>query len=77
MVSDERTGRVAQPLGLWLRWSLRDLRARWAQVAAISLVIALGVGTYTGLSSSGAWRRASYDASYRSTNVHDLLVATA
>jgi putative ABC transport system permease protein len=77
VVSDERTGRVAPPLGLWLRWSLRDLRARWAQVAAISLVIALGVGTYTGLSSSGAWRRASYDASYRSTNVHDLLVETA
>lgn len=72
-----RTGRHTPPLGLWVRWSLRDLRARWVQVAAISLVVALGVGTYTGLMSTGSWRRTSYDASYAATAVHDVLVETA
>ena len=37
--------------GLWLRWSWRDLRARWLQVLAIAMVIALGTGSYAGLSS--------------------------
>lgn len=64
-------------MSFWLRWSLRDLRARWVQVAAIAMVIALGVGTYTGLSSSADWRRTSYDESYDAAGVHDLLVATA
>ncbi len=63
-------------IGLWLRWSWRDLRARWIQVAAIALIVALGVGVYTGLSSQNQWRRQSYDASYEVLAIHDLLVAT-
>jgi putative ABC transport system permease protein len=63
--------------GLWLRWSWRDLRARWLQVAAIALIIALGTGVYTGLSSQNEWRRVAYDASYEVLVVHDLLVRTA
>src|SRR5215470_8482520 len=31
---------------LWLRWSWRDLRARWAQVCALAAEIALGTGSY-------------------------------
>ncbi len=50
---------------LWLRWSLRDLRARWVQVCAIAFIIAIGTGLYAGLSSTSQWRRVSYDASYR------------
>jgi putative ABC transport system permease protein len=73
----ERTGQHAPGAALWLRWSLRDLRSRWVQVAAIALVIALGVGLDTGLSSSASWRRTSYDASYTVTGAHDLLVETA
>lgn len=57
---------------LWLRWSWRDLRARWLQVAAIALIIGLGSGTYSGLSSESRWRRASYDASYERLGMHDL-----
>jgi putative ABC transport system permease protein len=59
-------------LGLWLRWSGRDLRARWVQVAAIALIIAVGSGFYSGLSSTSAWRRQSYDASYRQSQMYDL-----
>ncbi len=59
---------------LWLRWSWRDLRARWLQVAAIALIIAIGSGTYSGLTSVSAWRRASYDASYAALNMYDLRV---
>lgn len=62
---------------LWLRWSWRDLRARWLQVLAIAAIIALGVGVYAGLSSQNQWRRASYDASYDALAVHDVLVRTA
>ncbi len=74
---DRRTGRHAPPPGFWLRWSLRDLKARWVQILAIAVVIALGTGTYAGLSASAAWRRVSYDASYQALNAHDLLVALA
>lgn len=64
-------------IGLWLRWSWRDLRARWVQVAAIAFIIALGTGVYAGLSSQNEWRRMSYDASYDALAVHDFLVSTA
>jgi putative ABC transport system permease protein len=63
--------------GLWVRWSWRDLRARWLQVAAIAMVVALGTGTYAGLSSTSAWRRLTYDDSYEVLGAHDLLVTTA
>ena len=59
-------------VALWLRWSGRDLRGRWVQVAAIAFIIALGSGFYSGLSSTSAWRRLSYDASYRQTQLYDL-----
>ena len=57
---------------LWIRWSLRDLRGRWLQVAAIACIIAIGTGIYAGLSSTSEWRRASYDASYARLHMHDL-----
>src|SRR5215471_14012816 len=62
---------------LWLRWSWRDLRARWAQVFALALVIALGTGTYAALLSTSAWRTQSNDASFALLKVHDLRVALA
>lgn len=59
-------------LGLWIRWSWRDLRDRWVQVFAIALIIALGTGVYTGLSSSSPWRLRSNDDSYGLLNMYDL-----
>ena len=59
-------------LGIWLRWSWRDLRARWLQVAAIALIIAIGTGSYAGLTSMNVWREASNDASYELTNIFDV-----
>lgn len=76
-VEERRSGRHVPPLGFWLRWSLRDLRSRWVQVTAIAIVVALGTGTYAGLTASAESRRVSYDASYRATNAHDLLVSLA
>ena len=60
---------------LWVRWSWRDLRRRWPQVAAIALVIALGTGTYAALLSTGAWRTQSNDASFGGLHLHDLRIA--
>ena len=60
--------------GLWVRWSLRDLRRRWLQVAAISLIIAIGTGLYASLGSSKQWRLATNDASYDALAAHDLRV---
>ena len=57
---------------LWVRWSWRDLRARWLQVGALALVIALGTGTYAALLSTSAWRRQSNDASFALLHTHDL-----
>jgi putative ABC transport system permease protein len=62
-------------MALWLRWSLRDLRARWVQVCAIAAIIAIGTGLYAGLSSTSAWRKVSYDASYARTRMYDLRLA--
>ena len=58
--------------GLWPRWSVRDLRARWLKVAAIALIIALGTGSYAGLTSTSEWRQRSNEASYELTNVFDV-----
>lgn len=60
-----------------LRWSARDLRARWPQVLAIALIIGVGSGAYSGLSSSSPWRTASYDASFAALGMYDLRVAAA
>jgi putative ABC transport system permease protein len=43
-------------------------------VAAISLVIALGTGTYAALLGTSAWRRASNDASFALLHTHDVRV---
>lgn len=56
----------------WLRWSVRDLRKRWPQVLAISLVIAVGTGVFTGLGSTTQWRVDSNDASYAALHMHDI-----
>ena len=61
--------------GFWLRWSWRDLRRRWLQVAAISVVLAIGTGMYAGLGSLENWRKDSNDASFAALNAHDLEVA--
>jgi putative ABC transport system permease protein len=59
---------------LLVRWSWRDLRHRWLQVAAIALLLAVGIGMYAGLGSAAAWRYASNDASYELLAMHDLRV---
>jgi putative ABC transport system permease protein len=59
---------------LYLRWSWRDLRARWLQVAAIALIIALGTGVYAGMGGNATWRRMSYDGSYALLHMYDLRV---
>ena len=58
----------------WLRWSWRDLRARWPLVIAIGLLLAGGIGLAAGLASMRDWRIASNDASFASLRVHDLRV---
>lgn len=62
---------------LLVRWSGRDLRARWLQVGALAVVIALGTGTYASLLSTSPWRRQSNDASFALLHVHSLEVALA
>lgn len=63
--------------GLLLRWSWRDLKARWLQVAAIALVIALGTGSYAGLSSLTNWREDSTNSAYELLKLHDLRIELA
>ncbi len=62
---------------LLLRWSWRDLRAHWAKVLAIAVVIGIGTGGYAGLTSTAEWRRVSYDVSYRQLAMYDLRVDLA
>ena len=57
---------------LWLRWSWRDLRERWLQVAAIALIIALGTGVFAGMAGQKTWRLESLDASYERLNAWDI-----
>jgi putative ABC transport system permease protein len=57
---------------LWLRWTLRDLRARWVQVLATALILAVGVGAFAGLGGLQAWREASADLSLSRSLAHDL-----
>ncbi len=71
-----RQARAAR-LGLWLRWSWRDLRSRWLFVAVTALVIALGTGTYAALLSTSAWRTRSNDVSFALLHTHDLRAALA
>ena len=60
---------------LWLRWSWRDLRRHWVAVAAIALVLAIGVGVFAGLGSTATWRRVSNDASFSAQAMHDVRVS--
>lgn len=62
---------------LLLRWSWRDLRTNWVKVLAIAIVIALGTGTYAGLTSSARWRTLSNEASFGLLNVHDIRIELA
>lgn len=62
---------------LQLRWSGRDLRKRWVQVFALAFVIALGVGTWSGLGGTARWRRTSNDRSLALLAVHDVRIALA
>ena len=65
----------AQRLRLWVRWALRDARRRWLQVTSIGLLLALGVGMYSAMSSMAGWRNASADASFAALRSHDLRVS--
>jgi putative ABC transport system permease protein len=62
---------------LLLRWAVRDLRARWLQVAAIALIIGIGTGVYAALGSTAEWRRQSNDASFELLGMYDLRVQAA
>lgn len=62
---------------LWLRWSWRDLRARWLQVFAVALIIALGAGVFAGLGGQETWRVDSYNESYDRLSMYDLQVQLA
>jgi putative ABC transport system permease protein len=64
-------------LSLWLRWSWRDLRARWLQVVAIALIIALGTGVFAGFGGQETWRVSSLDRSYEQLNMYDLRMKLA
>lgn len=65
-------GRLPGSRGMWLRWSLRDLRQRWAAVVTIALVMAIGIGVYAGLGSTATWRTLSNDESFAALGMHDL-----
>jgi putative ABC transport system permease protein len=59
---------------LWLRWTWRDLRSRWAQVLSTALIIAVGIGAWSGLRGLERWRELSADRSLAATKAHDLRV---
>jgi putative ABC transport system permease protein len=61
----------------WLRWSWRDLRARWVQVVVIALIIAIGTGVCAGLWGQKKWRYDSADLSYGRLHMYDLRVDLA
>ncbi|MBI5931998.1 MAG: ABC transporter permease [Chloroflexi bacterium] len=56
----------------WLRWSWRDLKARWLQVVAIGIIIALGTGIFSGFGGQKKWRINSLNESYGRLNSYDL-----
>ena len=62
---------------LWLRWSWRDLRARWLQVAAIAVIIALGSAMFSGLGGLKEWRIHANDLNYARLNMYDLRMTLA
>lgn len=56
----------------WLLWSWRDLKARWLQVMAIGIIIALGTGVFSGFGGQEKWRIHSLNESYDRLNTYDL-----
>ena len=60
-----------------MTWALRDARLRWLQVISIGVLLALGVGMYSAMSSMSGWRTASADASFAALRMHDLRVSLA
>lgn len=46
-------------------------------MAAIALIIGIGSGTYSGLTSVSEWRRTSYDESYDELDMYDLRITLA
>jgi hypothetical protein len=56
-------------------WALRDARRGWLQVTSIGLLLALGVGMYSAMSSMAGWRTASADASVAALRCADLRVS--
>lgn len=64
-------------LKFWLKWSWRDLRARWLQVIAISIIIALGTSVYASMGGSSVWRIDAYDLGYGRLNMYDLHIDMA
>jgi putative ABC transport system permease protein len=61
-------------LRLILRWSWRDLRAHWAKVVSIALVIAIGTGGYAAMTSNANWRRTSYETNYELLDMYDVRI---
>ncbi|MFW9906456.1 MAG: ABC transporter permease [Candidatus Thorarchaeota archaeon] len=57
---------------LLLKWSFRDLKQRKIQVVAIAIIIGLGTGLYTGLSSTTPWRERAFEESNRDLNMFDV-----
>lgn len=62
---------------LWLHCTGRDLRARWLQVLATALVLAVGVGAFAGLGGLREWRERSADESLAALRAADLRVDLA
>lgn len=60
-----------------LRWTWRDLRARWLQVLATAIVLAVGVGAFAGLGGLTDWRKRSADASRDALAAQDVRVDLA
>jgi len=56
----------------WIRWAARDARRSRLQLVSIALLLALGVGMYTAMTSMSVWRVLSADASFADLRMHDL-----
>ena len=67
----------SRPTRLWIRWALRDARRQRFQVISIALLLALGVGMYSAMTSMSTWRVDSADASFAALDMHDLRVTLA
>ena len=62
---------------MWLRWTWRDLRARWLQVLSTAIVLGVGVGAFAGLGGLTTWRERSADVSRDALRAHDVRVDLA